>query len=138
MVVNIAAFVVIVVWVDGSGESHFRNAHEGIGLAIFIASFLQPILGVVTERLIRRGKHFLLVSLDLFYYSHFSYLVQKRQKAISGTKGVRIAALDIRMVHPIAGGDKQLFRILYAVREPDDHRVLLHHDLLHYSAVCIP
>jgi len=135
VVVNIAAFVVIVVWVDGSGESHFRNAHEGIGLAIFIASFLQPVLGVMTERLIRRGIHFLL---NLFCDSLLFPITDKRQKAISGTKGVRIAALDIRVVHPIAGGDKQLYRILYAVREPDDHRVLLHHDLLHYSAVCVP
>lgn len=71
--INLIGFIIIGIWITRQGTKHYKAgkvaptgmvslssfhiAHESIGLAIFIASILQPILGVVTERLIRKGKY---------------------------------------------------------------------------------
>eukprot|EP01087_Luapelamoeba_hula_P016255 TRINITY_DN4998_c0_g1_i1.p1 TRINITY_DN4998_c0_g1~~TRINITY_DN4998_c0_g1_i1.p1 ORF type:complete len:806 (+),score=48.88 TRINITY_DN4998_c0_g1_i1:147-2564(+) len=57
MVLTLIAFIIICVWVTKQDSEHFKGAHEVIGLVIFICSVLQPILGVVTERLIRKDKN---------------------------------------------------------------------------------
>ncbi|ELR21885.1 DOMON domain containing protein [Acanthamoeba castellanii str. Neff] len=52
--INLIAFALIVDWVSDRGISHFKGAHEIIGIIMFICSFFLPIFGVVGELFLKK------------------------------------------------------------------------------------
>jgi len=48
MLIQLAAFILAVIFVQGL---HFNNAHKIIGLIVFILGTVQPVLGVIADRL---------------------------------------------------------------------------------------
>lgn len=51
VILNLVAFILIVVWVGKQDVKHFRAPHQRLGLVILILSLFQPLLGFLADKL---------------------------------------------------------------------------------------